>query len=70
MIVKIKTEDICNDMIEMKDVFDFSDNPKDHPLYDNSNKTVKGVMKDDRNSVTTSTFARLRSKLYALLRSD
>jgi hypothetical protein len=40
LLVNIKTEDAYKDMAEMKDEYDFSDYPKDHALYNETNKKV------------------------------
>ena len=47
LLVDIKTEDMYKDMSETKEGYDFSDYPKDHQLYDVSNKKVIGKMKDE-----------------------
>ncbi len=35
-------------------LFDFSDYPKDHPLYSEVNKKVMGKMKDEMNGIILS----------------
>ena len=47
LLVDIKTDDIYRDMSESKYDYDFSDYPKDHHLYDETNKKVIGKMKDE-----------------------
>ena len=57
-------------MSESKDDYDFSDYPKDHQLYDESNKKVIGKMKDECAGVSIAEYIGLRPKLYSVLRSD
>jgi hypothetical protein len=70
LLVDIKTEDVYKDMSEMKDEYDFSDYPKEHPLHDETNKKVIGKMKDECASVLISEYVGLRPKLYSVLRAD
>ena len=70
LLVDIKTEDAYKDMSEMKDEYDFSDYPKEHPLYDETNKKVIGKMKDECAGVPISEYIGLRPKLYSVLRAD
>ena len=53
-------------MLETKDEYDFSDYPKDHPLYDETNKKVVGKMKDECAG-TIAEYIDLRPKLYSVL---
>ena len=57
-------------MAEMKDDFDLSDYPKDHQLYDESNKKVIGKMKDECAGTPIAEYIGLRPKLYYVLRAD
>jgi hypothetical protein len=61
----IYTEDLYKDMWEMKEHFDFSDYPQDHPCYDPTNKKVIGKFKDELNGIAMTRFVALRSKCYA-----
>ena len=70
LLVSIKTPNIYKDMQESKDEYDFSDYPKDHPLYDESNKKVIGKMKDVCAGTPIAEYVGLRPKLYSILRSD
>lgn len=49
----------------MKDWFDFSDYPKIHPLYDESNKKVIGKFKDELNGKQMVRLVALKPKRYA-----
>ncbi|HRP37908.1 MAG TPA: hypothetical protein PLS50_08945, partial [Candidatus Dojkabacteria bacterium] len=62
---EIKTDDIYKDMATMKHLFDFSEYPHDHPLFDPTNKKVIGMFKDETNSLPIREFCGLRSKMYA-----
>ena len=56
LIYEIETDDIYKDMSEngFKEYFDFSDYPKNHPLYDETNKKVIGKFKDElKGSIMT-----------------
>ena len=70
LLVDIKTKDAYQDMAEMKDEYDFSDYPKDHPLYDETNKKVLGKMKDECAGTPIAEYIGLRPKLYSILRAD
>ena len=70
LLVDIKTDDVYKDMAETKDEYDFSDYPKDHPLYDETNKKVIGKMKDECASAPVAEYIGLRPKLYSILRAD
>ncbi|HRP37489.1 MAG TPA: hypothetical protein PLS50_06815, partial [Candidatus Dojkabacteria bacterium] len=59
---EVKTDDIYKDMKTMKNLFDFSEYPQDHPLFDPRNKKVIGKFKDETNSTPIQEFVGLRSK--------
>ena len=46
--------------------FDFSNYPQDHPLFDERNKRVPGLFKDECNVRYIKEFVGLRSKMYCL----
>ena len=70
LLVDIKTNDVYKDMLETKDEYDFSDYPKDHPLYDETNKKVIGKMKDECAGTPIAEYIGLRPKLYSVLKAD
>ena len=70
LLVDIKTNDIYKDMSETKEDYDFSDDPKDHQLHDESNKKVIGKMKDEYAGTPIAEYIGLRPKLYTILRAD
>jgi hypothetical protein len=61
----IETEDVYEDMKEMKEQFDFSDYEKTHPLYSTANKKVIGKFKDEAGGLQITRFCGLRPKMYA-----
>ena len=62
---EIQTEDIYEDMLKHKDMFDFSDYPKNHKCYDETNKKVIGKFKDEAKGKIITEFIGLRPKLYS-----
>ena len=60
----INTEDIYTDWIDAKGLYDFSEYPPDHRLYDTANKKVIGKMKDETVGVPVEEFVGLRPKMY------
>ena len=57
-------------MSETKDEYDFSDYPRDHPLYDETSKKVIGKMKEECAGAPIAEYIGLRPKLYSALRAD
>jgi hypothetical protein len=51
-------------------LFDFSAYPRNHPLYDVTNKKTIGKMKDETESVPVKEFVGLRSKMYSMVHGD
>ena len=45
LLLNVQTEDVYKDMKEHSWLYDTSNYPKDHPLYDDRNKKVLGKMK-------------------------
>lgn len=66
----VTTDDLYRDLKDDKDSFDFSSYPKQHPLYDATNKKVIGKMKDETESVPVKEFVGLRSKMYSFIHGD
>ncbi|KAF4526818.1 hypothetical protein B566_EDAN015145 [Ephemera danica] len=46
------------------------DYPKNHPLYNEANKKVLGMFKDETNAVPVTHFVGLRAKMYSLVYGD
>lgn len=62
---RIETPDIDADYRANSERFDMSEYPKDHPLYDEKNKKVPGLMKDESAGIRLTGFAGNRAKCYA-----
>jgi hypothetical protein len=64
----IKTADLYRDLAdpEFRKEFDFSDYPKEHPLYSLLNKKVPGFVKVEDNGVPPREFVGLAPKMYAI----
>ena len=67
LLYEIKTKDIYADMLDNKELYDFSDYPTDHKCYSTSNKKKIGKFKDELKSVVMEEFVGLRPKCYSLL---
>ena len=72
LIYEIETYDIYKDMSEngFKEYFDFSDYPKNHPLYDETNKKVIGKFKDELKGGIMTQLVALKPKQYAYRTED
>ncbi|CAP20528.2 Protein CBG23762 [Caenorhabditis briggsae] len=64
-IYEIKTDDVYEDMLAMKEHFDFSDYPKDNRLHSVENKKVIGKFKDELNGKIMTEIVAFRPKQYA-----
>ena len=60
------TNSINEDMLAIKDKFDFSDYPVDHPCYSKDNMKVVGKFKDEMAGVPIQEFIGLRAKMYSI----
>jgi hypothetical protein len=75
LLVKIQTEDVNADLIDMADQFDFSDYPKEHPVRKalgdkaNANMKIPGKFKDECNGTVIAEFIGLRPKMYSILKA-
>lgn len=65
-IYQVYTEDHYKDLALIKDKFDFSNFPKDHPLYDETNKKVGGMMKSETAHIPIYEFCGIRSKMNSI----
>ena len=65
LIIQVETDDIYKDMFEDKNLYDFSEYPKDHHNYDTTNKKVLGTFKDEMKSKIITEFIGLKSKMYS-----
>jgi len=69
MIIDVPTDDLYADLKTETEHYDFSDYPKDHPLYlvnMVSNKKKPGKMKDELNGIPIIEYVGLRSKMYSI----
>ena len=70
-ILKVRSNDVVNDLYELREHMDFSNYPKDHELFtkyglkQNQNKKVPGKFKDELGGEEMTEFIALRSKMYA-----
>ena len=70
LVYGIETNDVYEDFYDDKDVFDFTDYPKDSEFFDPVNKEVIGKMKDELKRKIISKFVGLKSKVYTLIDLD
>lgn len=63
---KIMTDDLCKDLSEFSQYFDFSNYPPDHTLYNLNNASIPGLMKDESCGIPIDEFVGLRPKMYSL----
>ena len=64
----MQTDDTYRDTAtDAADRYDFSENSRDHPLYDVSNSKALGFFKDELNYLPMQEFVGLRPKCYAFL---
>lgn len=64
---EIETEDLYQDFYNDKQLFDFSDYPKESCFKSDENKKIIGKFKDETKGVPIREFIGLRSKLYSVL---
>ena len=69
-IIQIKTDDVYDDLNELKEYMDFSDYPENHKCFNNENKKKLGCFKDETNSKIIEEFIGLRAKMYVFRLSD
>lgn len=67
---EITTDDLYHDLKDDKELFDFSAYPRNHSLYDATNKKIIGKMKDETESVPVKEFVGLRSKMYNMVHGN
>jgi len=66
LLLDIQTDDVYKDMKGHQWLYDTSNYPKDHPLYDARNKKVLGKMKDKCGGEPIEEVIALRSKMYSI----
>ena len=65
-LLNIPTNDLYQDLAKLQQHFDFSNYPKNHPLYSTKNKAVLGKFKDETAGEVIEEFVGLRSKCYSI----
>ena len=63
---EIKSENVYEEFCEWKDLFDFSNYSKGSIFYDESNKKVVGIMKDEYGGNIMGEVIGLKSKMYSI----
>ena len=66
LILDIQTEDVYKDMQECSWLYDTSNYPKDHLLYNDINKKALGKMKDECGGDVIEEVVAVRSKMYSV----
>ena len=70
-VLWVETQDIYKDMLTFNNhVYDFSNYPKDHFLYSDSNNWKLGTFKDETKSEPIEIFVGLRAKMYTFLMTN
>ena len=67
LILDMQTEDVYNDMQEYSWLYDTSNYPKDHLLYNDRNKKALGRMKDECGGEVINEVVAVRPKMYSVL---
>ena len=70
LVYEIKSEDVYEEIFKHKDLFDFSNYPKDSKFFDPTNKKVIGKMKDEFGGVIIDEFVGLKSKMHYMKKID
>ena len=63
---EIKSEDVYEEFSKWKDLFDFSNYPKDSKILGETNKKVISKIKDEFSGVIVDDFAGLKSKMCSI----
>ena len=66
LILDIQTEDVYKDMQQCSWLYDTSNYPKGHPLYDDRSKKALGKMKDECAGDAIEEVVAVRSKMYSV----
>ena len=67
---EIKSKNVYEEFFKWKNLFDFSNYSKDSKFFDDANKKVIGIMKDEMGGVIIVEFIGLKSKMYAIKKND
>ena len=63
---EIKSDDVCEEFFKYKNLFDFSNYPKDSKFFDEIYKKVIDNMKDESEGKIPDEFVGLKSKMYSI----
>ena len=66
LLIKYQSDDYVSDLQSIKDHFDFSNLPVNHPLYNNDNRLVPGKFKCEVKGCTILNCVALRPKMYSI----
>ena len=67
---EIKSENVYEEFLKWKDLFDFGNYSKDSRFFDETNKKVIGKMKDEFGGVIVNEFVGLKSNIYSIKKAD
>ena len=67
---EIKSEDVNEEFLNHKHLFDLSNYPKDSKCFDQANKKVIGKVKDESEGKIIDEFVGLKSKMYSMKNND
>ena len=67
---EIKSKNVYEEFFECKDLFDFSNYPKDSKFFNETNKKVIGKQKGEFGGITVDYFFGLKSKMYSMKNID
>ena len=70
LVYEFETDDVYEDFYEDKNLFDFSDYPRDSKYFNLFNKKVIGTMKDEFKGKIFTEFVGLKSKMYSSVVAD
>ena len=67
---EIKSEDVHEEFLKYKHLFDFSNHPENSKFFDERNKKVIGKMKDESEGEIIDEFVGLELKMYSIKYDD
>ena len=66
----VKSEDVYEEFLKYKHLFDFSNYPNDSNVFDETNEKAIGKMKDKSEGKIIDEFVGLKSKMYSMKNTD
>ena len=70
LIYKIEVENVYEDFLKDKELFDFCNCPQDSKYCNNAKFSVAGKIKDETCGVPIKAFLALKSKMYTFITED